>query len=131
MEAVTDAFTARALELAERQAPGPGGRPWAPRHIEGCAVTSDACSGGLSWFYKVFMRRDISCHWCCICHDFLYSVGGTKADREAADILLRECAAGAGKFAGRRAPFRRGWRWVRAWVMYAAVRVAGGRYWAE
>lgn len=123
-----DKYTAHALALARRQ-PGPGGDPWTLEHIRGCAITSDACSGGLSWFYKALMKQDISCHWCCVCHDFLYSVGGEARHRKAADILLRECAASAGKFSGRRAPFRRVWRSFRAWVMYAAVRVFGGRYW--
>lgn len=123
-----DKHTEQALALANRQ-PGPKGGPWALEHIEGCAVTSDACSGGLSWFYKLFMKQNISCHWCCICHDFLYSIGGSGADRKAADKLLRECAARAGKFEGWRGVFRRAWRWVRSLVMYAAVRVAGRQYW--
>ena len=125
---MNDKYTARALELANKAAPGPGGQPWALEHIEGCAVTSDACSGGLSRFYKLFMKQNISCHWCCICHDFLYSIGGGKAARKEADRLLRECAASAGKFEGWRGPFRRAWRGFRAGVMYALVRVFAGRY---
>ena len=123
-----DKHTEKALELANRQAPGPGGQPWTMAHIEGCAVNSDACSGGLSWLYKLFMKQNISCHWCCICHDFLYSIGGSKAQRKEADRLLRDCAASAGKFEGWRAPFRRAWRGFRAGVMYAAVRLAGSSH---
>lgn len=123
--------TARALALANRMAPGPGGLPWTIAHIEGCATTSDACSGGLSWFYKVAMKRDISCHWCCICHDFLYSIGGSDEDRLWADFLLWRCAAMVGKFEGWRGPFRRVWRGFRAAIMFVAVRVAGWRYWVK
>lgn len=125
-----DNCTARALALANRR-PGPGGGRWELGHIEGCAITSDACSGGLSRFYRKLLEQPISCRWCCVCHDFLYGVGGTDKDRRAADRLLRDCAARAGKFTGWRGPLRRVWRLARAWVMYAAVRLFGGRYWSR
>lgn len=126
-----DKYTARALALANWQSPGPGGQPWALHHIEGCATTSDACSGGLSWFYKKVMGQDISCHWCCICHDFLYSIGGGRFDRLRADFLLLCCAATAGKFEGWRGPFRRFWRGFRAVIMFVAVRVFGANHWVK
>ena len=96
---------------------------------EALAEIMDGCSGGLSAFYKLMWRRDISCLYCCSEHDLAYYEGGSRADRKAADIRLRECAAAAGKFEGWRAPFRRVWRWLRAWIMYAAVRLFGGRSW--
>lgn len=77
----------------------------------------NGCSGGLSLVYALAGRR-ISCEDCCDLHDLRYQVGGDAADRLAADRELRECAGSAG-----------GWRRARAWVMYAAVRVFGGRYW--
>ena len=120
---VMDSFTQKALELANRQAPG----GWTLAHLRDYESLSDGCSGGLSWVYTLGGKQ-ISCHWCCICHDFLYELGGGKAARKEADKLLRECAAKAGKFEGWRAPFRRGWRWFRSWVMYVAVRVFGGSH---
>lgn len=116
----------RTLGLAWMQT---GLQDWEDHHIMGCETTSDACSGGLSWFYGIFMQQNISCHWCCICHDFLYSIGGNEAARKRADALLRDCAATAGKFEGWRAPLRKIWRWFRAQVMYAAVRIAGKSHW--
>ncbi|MDL2313404.1 hypothetical protein LJC36_00310 [Desulfovibrio sp. OttesenSCG-928-C14] len=89
---------------------------------------SDGCSGGLSAVYAIAGRK-ISCHWICVLHDFLYTLGGDEMARHFADILLMHGAAGTGKFAGWRASLRRVWRWCRSRVMLAAVRVGGRRYW--
>lgn len=101
---------------------------WTPEHLRDYESLSDGCSGGLSRLYALG-GKNISCHWCCVCHDFLYELGGHRKDRREADQLLRECAACAGKFEGWRGVLRRTWRWFRAWVMYVAVRCFGGRYW--
>ena len=77
----------------------------------------DGCSGGLSWIYVLAGRR-ISCEHCCDLHDLRYQLGGAPAQRREADRELRDCAAVGG------------WRTVRAWVMYGAVRVGGRWYWA-
>lgn len=92
---------------------------------------SDGCSGGLSQLYAL-AGREMSCHTCCVAHDFLYEWGGTGEDRKKADGLLQWCAAKSGDFTGWKGPFRKAWRWVRSWVMYAAVRAAGGgpKHWA-
>ena len=88
---------------------------------------SDGCSGGLSWLYALG-GREISCHRCCVAHDFLYGWGGTDTDRKKADTLLRWCAAGSGS-GGK---IRRVWCAFRSWVMYVAVRLFGGgdNHWA-
>lgn len=92
---------------------------------------SDGCSGGLSRLYAIG-GHTISCHRACVAHDYLYDQGGTPNDRKKADKLLRRCAARSGDFTGWPGPFRRLWRYFRAWVMYAAVRLfAGGEnHWA-
>ena len=76
----------------------------------------DGCSGGLSWAYSLAGRR-ISCEHCCDLHDQRYQLGGTPAQRLDADRELCDCAAAGG------------WRTVRAWVMYAAVRLFGVPHW--
>ena len=108
---------------------------------------SDGCSGGLSWLYALGGTK-ISCHRACVAHDYLYDQGDTGADRKKADKLLRWCAAippplpritaapttwrGAATAALRHLadclwwPVRRAWRWIRAWMMYAGVRLFGG-----
>ena len=117
----------QALGLANARL-APGQSPWTLEQLRDYESLSDGCSGGLSRLYALG-GKNISCHWCCVCHDFLYEIGGPAKARKAADKLLRECAANAGKFEGWRAPLRRAWRWTRSWVMYAAVRLCGGRYW--
>lgn len=90
--------------------------------LEDYASLSDGCSGGLSWAYSLAGKK-ISCHNCCVAHDFLYSWGGTEEDRKKADKLLRDCAAKAGGGGA--------WRWFRAQVMYAAVRMFAASHWEK
>ncbi len=75
-------------------------------------------SGGVSWAYGLAGRR-ISCEGCCDIHDLDYQLGGSGKDRRAADKRLRQCMAAPG-----------GWKAARAWLMWAAVRLCGWRYWA-
>ena len=92
----------------------------------------NGCSGGLSWVYALG-GKSISCEQCCHRHDIDYQRGGGSHDRKAADRRLRECAARAGSFPpGWKGAVRRGWRTFRAWVMWAVIRLCGGRgkYWA-
>lgn len=124
-----DKYIYTALALANINS-GPNGKPWDISHIEGCRMRSDACSGGLSLFYKIFMKQPISCHEICILHDFLYSVGGSELSREFADILLRYGAANSGNFKGLKGFLRRIWRWFRSKVMYKFVRIAGWYFWS-
>mgnify|MGYP003623734905 CR=1 FL=1 len=109
----------------------------------------NGCSGGFSAVYKVAFGRKPSCEDCCDLHDLRYQLGGNAAERKAADRELRRCAVNAGKpIPGwledirekrpRRAalfalvpPLRKAGRFCRAWVMYAAIRLLGGRYWSE
>ena len=86
----------------------------------------DGCSGGLSKLYAI-AGRDLACEDCCNRHDIDYQLGGTAAERKIADIQLRDCAAASAANSGW---LVRSWSTVRAWVMYAAVRMFGGRYWA-
>lgn len=86
---------------------------------------SDGCSGGLSRLYALG-GREISCHLCCVAHDFLYEWGGNDRDRKKADQLLQWCAARAGSASGWKAPFRYVWRWARSWLIYGALRLCGG-----
>jgi len=81
-------------------------------------LVSNGCSGGLSWLYALG-DKSISCEQCCHIHDIDYQLGGTRKDRAAADKRLRDCAGQRG-----------GWRKARAWVIWAAVRCCGWRYWA-
>ena len=94
-------------------------------------IMSDGCSGGLSWLYALGGKK-ISCYKCCVAHDFLYGWGGTKKDRKKADQLLQWCAANSGDFSGWNGSLKRIWRWMRSWIMYAGVRIAGGgpKHWA-
>ncbi len=118
-------YTARALALANAT-----GATYTAAHIADYIPLSDGCSGKVSWLYKALWGRDISCVQCCYLHDWLYMLGGTAADRKEADKLLRDCAAEAGYFPpGWRGKGRKAWRGVRAWLIYGAVRVFGGRYW--
>lgn len=91
----------------------------------------NGCSGGLSWFYRMAFNREISCIDCCDVHDLLYHLGGTSNDRKAADILLRKCSMQPGYYSTDwRVLPRRFWRWIRGWIMYAAVRLFGSRHFA-
>lgn len=96
-------------------------------------ITSDelslivnGCSGGLSWFYGI-AGRTLTCESCCDIHDIDYQLGGTAAERKIADIRLRDCVATSVVNKGWLA---RLWAKTRAWVMYVAVRMFGGRHWA-
>lgn len=90
----------------------------------------NGCSGGLSWVYGL-VGREISCIDCCDMHDLQYQLGGTAIARREADKELRACAACAGHFPpGWKGRVRRVWRRCRAQIMYVAVRLFGGRYWA-
>jgi hypothetical protein len=81
----------------------------------------DGCSGGLSWLYALG-GKSISVEQCCHRHDIDYQLGGTAKERKDADSRLLECAvAKAGDSAFKR---------FRAYVVWAAVRLFGGGYWA-
>ncbi len=86
----------------------------------------DGCSGGISWLYAIGGKH-ISCEDCCNIHDIDYQLGGTAAERKTADLQLRDCAAASAANSGW---LVRSWSTARAWVMYVAVRMFGGRYWA-
>lgn len=77
---------------------------------------TNGCSGGVSWFYRVFLGAPPRWEYCCDEHDFAYEEGGAPADRALADRRLRSCIYEAGY------P-------VRAWLYWGAVRVFGGRHW--
>lgn len=89
----------------------------------------DGCSGGLSWLYNIG-GKTISCEDCCNCHDIDYQLGGTEEERKDADKRLRDCSARAGSFNGLKGQFLKAWRWTRAWIMYAAVRLFAKSHWA-
>ncbi len=96
---------------------------------EALAEISDGCSGKLSWLHRKLFGREIACTYCCDEHDLAYFEGGTAEDRKAADWRFRLCIQSAGKFNGWRGPLRRVWRFTLSWMMYAAVRLFGSRYW--
>lgn len=98
---------------------------------EALAEISDGCSGKLSWLHKKLFGREIACTYCCDEHDVAYYEGGSRHDRKRADRRLRSCVQRAGSFSGWRGPFRRVWRFCLSWIMYAAVRLFGGRYWGK
>lgn len=98
---------------------------------EALADICDGCSGGLSWLHIKLFGREIACTYCCNEHDVAYYEGGSPEDRKLADNRLRLCVQQAGKFTGWRGPFRRIWRFTLSWIMYAAVRLFGGRYWGQ
>lgn len=66
---------------------------------------SDGCS---CWFDGDWVD-------CCVNHDLVYWMGGTRSERKSADIELRRCVSAKGR------PFM-------AWTMYVGVR-AGGVWW--
>lgn len=76
----------------------------------------NGCSGGVSWFYRTFLGRDIGCRYCCDEHDLAYDEGGSHKDRALADRRFRVCIKESG-------------RPVRAWLFWAAVRLGGWMYW--
>lgn len=76
----------------------------------------NGCSGGVTWFYRTFMGRDIGCRYCCDEHDVAYEEGGNANDRRLADERFRLCVRDSG-------------RPVRAWIFWIAVRLFAARYW--
>jgi hypothetical protein len=116
-----DAAVARANTLGH-------GTVYTARSFWDYAPLSDGCSGGLSKFYAL-MGKKISCDMECRLHDWLYTLGGKPPDRLFADRLLRKAAARAGNFDWPWKPVRRVWRWLRAWLMYALIRVCGEERW--
>jgi hypothetical protein len=74
--------------------------------------TTDGCSGGLSFTWRLLFRSETPWEECCVDHDRLYWRGGTAAERRAADRAVRACVREKGH------P-------VWAVLLWAAVRVAG------
>jgi hypothetical protein len=70
---------------------------------------------------KIFISDGCSCwpdngwYECCVEHDLIYWIGGTKQERESADIKLKECVD------------EKGYPYVAA-AMYYGVRI-GGVWW--
>ncbi|HAS89140.1 MAG TPA: hypothetical protein DCS48_07520 [Desulfovibrio sp.] len=52
---------------------------------------TDGCSGGLSAIYNFFTGKELSFVGCCEKHDIPYWKGGTKEEKEKADIALKNC----------------------------------------
>jgi len=77
---------------------------------------SDGCSGGMSWFWRTFLRRDPPWEGACRDHDYAYWYGGSKDDRLQADICLAAHVTLAGY------P-------LTAFIMYYAVRIGGMPSW--
>jgi len=50
--------------------------------------TTDGCSGGMSWFWKTFLRKPPPWEDLCVEHDRLYWQGGISSDRKLADLQL-------------------------------------------
>lgn len=106
-------------------------KKWNVSHIEECALTADACSGGVSWFYKKVLKRKISCHNICLLHDFLYSVGGNELYRHSADLILKY-GTREGKFDKTFFGYcRKIWYLIRSEIMYRCVRLFGKKYCIE
>ncbi len=61
----------------------------------------------------------------CVQHDRRYYIGGTEADREAADYALYD---GMRRQAAKEAPLRRVWMLYQAWVFYRFVRWGGAEH---
>lgn len=74
--------------------------------------TTDGCSGGITWFYRTFLRRDPPWERCCEEHDTHYWRGGSWLDRLKADIGLYECMC------HKTTP-------LRAWIYFIGVRIGG------
>ena len=74
--------------------------------------TTDGCSGGMSWAWKLVLRRPPPWEGACVEHDKSYWQSGTHHDKLVADRLLASRVAGEGY------P-------VIAALMYYAVRVGG------
>lgn len=145
MKNVDEKFIIQALELTNAESAN-GQARWTKAQLEDFASMSDGCSGSVSLLYALFGRL-ISCHGCCVLHDFLYWLGGDKEARRKADKLLQRCAAASGKITpgwfeklhkekpalavlvSGVVPMRLFWRWLRSWIFYAAVRLFGKSHW--
>ena len=51
----------------------------------------DGCSGGMSWFWRKFLKRPPPWERCCDYHDQPYAKGGTEIERFCADMMLYFC----------------------------------------
>lgn len=74
--------------------------------------TTDGCSGGMSWLWRLILRRPPPWEGDCEAHDRLYHMGGTKAARLYGDRKLASRVA------------MRGYPIIAA-GMYYAVRIGG------
>jgi hypothetical protein len=74
--------------------------------------TTDGCSGGMTWAWRVIARRDPPWEGACVKHDRAYWAGGSALQRRSADRLLMERVTRSGH------P-------IIAFVMWCAVRVGG------
>lgn len=50
--------------------------------------TTDGCSGGMTWLWRLVARRDPPWNGACVEHDRFYWQGGSAADRRWADTGL-------------------------------------------
>lgn len=50
--------------------------------------TTDGCSGGMSFLWKLIFRKPTPWEDCCVEHDKKYWQGGTSLERKNADIEL-------------------------------------------
>lgn len=74
--------------------------------------TTDGCSGGLSFAWRLLFRMPPPWEKCCVAHDRVYWRGGTAAERRAADRAFLACVR------KKRHP-------VWGLLLWAAVRVGG------
>ena len=73
---------------------------------------TDGCSGGMSWFWKYILKKQLPWEEACIAHDKKYWCGGTCNMRKSADYALLRAVVQTGH------PYF-------AMVMYVAVRAFG------
>lgn len=117
------------------------------KSLEEFESQSDGLSGGVSKLYSWFNKL-ISCHKAGVVHDYLYTIGGNTKNRRVADYLFCYSTALSGKFIPGWLeelfnstnkyklflsrllwwyPFiRLGWRCIRSYIMWIAVRIFGG-----
>lgn len=72
----------------------------------------DGCSGGLSYLWRLFYKKDTPWESCCDKHDRPYFLGGTSKERLNADKELKQCVANTGNNS-----------WAN--LMYSLVRIGG------
>lgn len=77
--------------------------------------TTDGCSGGMSWFWRTFLRKAPPWEHHCFWHDIAYWRGGFYQDRLDADVELF------------RGVCNEGYPWV-ATLMFVAVRAGGAPF---